>query len=260
MAIAQMIRDLRESLGLSQGDLALRLQQATGTRITREYISRWERHVGGVIPSESWLKPLAQVLEVPFAALTYEATLSRMNRRTFVNLAALASTHGPAANELVTSIAGNDPGPITAIQTTHATDLLIASLTDKTARKRLKQWMGDGSTPLLRVNAMGILAKVPGQDFSVDVCRSLSHDADARRLYMTAVIARISGLPWHTAERIAADPCSLPSKATFLASRCANEVTNPGDAGARWCSATMLRDISHLVGGEPHARDRDQEW
>lgn len=260
MAISRMLRDLREARQLSQGKLAKRLHASSGTQIGRERISRWERPEGGVIPSDFWLEHLAQALDVPFSVLECEASLSRMDRRNFMRLTALTATHGGLASEMVSSIAGSDSGPLTTVQTTHGTDLVVASLADQACLGKLRRWMYDGSNPVLRVNAAGILAKVTGQDPAADVCRVLAHDHEARHLYMTAVTARVCGLDWATAERLAADPCSLPDKASLLAARFANEVTNPRDVGARWCSAVMLRDISPLIGKEPrHARDRSQE-
>jgi len=177
-----------------------------------------------------------------------------------MRLTALTATHGALAGEMVSSIAGSDWGPLTTVQTTHGTDLVIASLADAACLSRLKRWMYDGSNPVLRVNAAGILAKVPGQDPSGDVCRALASDHEARHLYATAVASRVCGLDWETAARLAADPCAMPKKALFLAARFSTEVTNPRDAGARWCSAVMLRDISPLLGKEPHrARNRGQE-
>jgi hypothetical protein len=77
---------------------------------------------------------------------------------------------------------------------------------------------------------------------------------------MTAVTARTCGLDWQTAGRLAADPQTAHARAPFIAARLADEVTNPRDAGARWCAAVMLRDISPLLGKEPpSARHRSQE-
>lgn len=255
-----MIRDLREAKGLSQGQLAKSLHEASGVNIGRERVSRWERVRGGAIPSNFWLEYLAQSLDAPFSVLEYEASVSRVDRRDFMRLTALTATHGGLASEMVSSIAASDSGPLTTRQTTHGTDLVIASLADAACLNKLRRWMEGDSDAVLRVNAAGILAKVPGQDHATDVCRVLANDHDARHLYTTAVTARICGLGWEAARRLAADPLSMPTKATFLASRFADEVTNPRDAAARWCSAVMLRDISPLVGKEPRcARDRDQE-
>lgn len=255
-----MIRDVRLARGMSQGELAAGLEEASGIAIGRERISRWERARGGVIPSDFWLTHLARTLDVPYSVLECEATLSRVDRRDFMRLTALTATHGALAGDVVSGIAGSDSGPLTTVQTTHGTDLVIAALTDPACRRRLGRWMRDGASPVLRVNAAGILAKVPGQDQAAEVCRILSGDDEARHLYMTAVTVRVTGLEWASAQQLAIDPLSMPGKASFLAARFADEVKNPRDAGARWCSAVMLRDISPLVGTETYsARDRSQE-
>jgi hypothetical protein len=148
---------------------------------------------------------------------------------------------------MIGSIAGNDSGPLATVQTTHGTDLVIASLVDPGSASRLRPWMWDGSDPVLRVNAAGILAKVQGNDARTDIGTVLAGDPGVRELYMTAVLARVCALEWATAQRLAADPMSMPKKAAFVASRLAGEVLNPRDFGARWCSATMLRELSPLL-------------
>jgi hypothetical protein len=109
--------------------------------------------------------------------------------------------------------------------------------------------MADGTDPVLRVNAAGILAKVPGQGPAREVATVLAGDDETRRLYLTAVLSRVCVLDWQTAGRLAADPMAVsPGKAAFVAARLAGEVLNPRDAGARWCSAALLRDLSPLLG------------
>ena len=215
--------------------------------LTREDISRWER--GKVIPGRYWLGHLAVAVEVPSEVLEEEARLSRMDRRVFLSVAALTAAHGKLAAEMLAAVAGVDPGPLAAGQTTHGMDLVIASLLDRRTAVRLRRWMTDGSDAVLRVNATGILAKVPGQERARDVASVLTGDGETRRLYTTAVLARVCLLDWTVASRLAADPLSAPpGKTAFLASRLASEVLNQRDAGARWCSATMLREMSPLLG------------
>jgi hypothetical protein len=109
--------------------------------------------------------------------------------------------------------------------------------------------MYDGENAILRVNAAGILAKTPGQEPAKKVATVLSNDREMRQLYTTAVVARVGALPWSTASKIATGRMKPTVKqANFLASRFAAEVLNPRDAGARWCSAAMLRELSPLVG------------
>jgi hypothetical protein len=133
-------------------------------------------------------------------------------------------------------------------QTTHGTDLVIASLVDPAATRRLRRWMNDAADPVLRVNAAGILAKVPDQTPARDVANVLTVDDQTRQLYTTAVLARVCVLDWQDARRIAANPLSLPPRrATFIAQRLTGETLNPRDVGARWCAATILRELSPLL-------------
>lgn len=247
-SLGSLIKDLRLARSWSQTDLADTLCGVSGRpTICREEVHRWE--TGKVIPGKFWLSHLAQVFDMPLDVLTSQAKLSRMNRRAFMSLSALTVAHGKLASEMVASIAQSDFGPLTKVQTTHGTDLVIASFTDSPARRRLRTWMHDGDSPILRVNATGILAKVPDEDTAERVATVLENDPEARELYTTAVIARVGALPWATAARITSKQLRPSLKqANFLASRFASEVLNPRDAGARWCSAAMLRDLSPYLG------------
>ena len=243
MTVGALVRDLRLGHKWSQSQLADRLCDASGRpSLTREDVSRWERDK--VIPGSFWIAHLATVLEVRSDALVEAANLARVHRRAFLSLTALTAVHGVLAAEVVASVAGGDSLPLTKVQTTHRIDLMIAAELDAPARARLRQWMLNGDNAVLRVNAAGILAKVPGQDTAAGVARVLGHDDQVRALYTTAVLARVCALDWSAASRIAADPFSYPQKVGYLASRLAGEVLNPRDAGARWVSATLLRDLS----------------
>jgi transcriptional regulator with XRE-family HTH domain len=248
MALGPLIRDLRNSKAWSQTDLATRLCQVAGrSTLTRDEVKRWESEK--VIPGPFWINYLSQALDIPRDVLTTEAKLSRMNRRDFLSLTALTVAHGKLAAEMTASIAGSDFGPLTTVQTTHGTDLVIASLVDKPSTLKLKRWMFDGETPILRVNAAGILAKTPGQSSANAISEVLEHDLEARNLYSTAVAARACAIPWSSASRLASGTARLTQKqAHFIATRLADEVLNPRDAGARWCSAVMLRDLSSRLG------------
>jgi hypothetical protein len=81
-----------------------------------------------------------------------------VNRRNFFKVAGIIAGNTKIAGELAASIAGNDPGPLAAIQTTHGTDLAIATLADRGAVARLRRWLDNGNNPVLRVNPAGILA------------------------------------------------------------------------------------------------------
>lgn len=229
MAIGPFIADLREALGLSQGDLATLLcdlsERAT---LTREDVSRWER--AKRTPGPFWLPYLATALEVPLPLLEAE----RVKRRTFITAASLApfaqTPMGKTAHGVMTSIASGDTGPLTLVQTSHHTDLLISALVtqDQASMYRLARWMEDGDTDVLRVNAAGILAKTPATDLADRVSLCLARDVAVGRRYLTAVQARIGD-----------DIRALTA-----------EVTNPRDIGARWCAAQVLGRV-----GTPAARD-----
>jgi transcriptional regulator with XRE-family HTH domain len=246
MPIGGLIRDLRLSLGWSQSDLATQLCLVSGRpTVGREDVHRWETEK--VIPGKYWLSHLATTLSVPLVTLLNEAKLSRMNRREFLSLTALTAVHRKLASELTASIASSDAGPLATVQTTHGTDLVIAALSDKASRRNLNRWMIDGDTPILRVNAAGILAKLPGQESAEQVATVLTGDLETRQLYTTAVIARVGALPWDVASEVAKGRLLSAQQAQFLAVRFAREALNPRDSGARWCSATMLRNLGHLL-------------
>ncbi len=170
-----------------------------------------------------------------------------VNRRNFIKTASLVAANTKIAAELTASIAGNDSGPLAEVQTTHGTDLAIATLADRGTVVHLKRWLGDGDTPVLRVNAAGILAKVPGQAEASQVTAALTRDPEVRRLYMTAVVARVCGLDWQVAEQLAHNPAGFPQP-VLAAQRFAREAVSDRDAGARWCAAAMLQAISPLIG------------
>ncbi|MDX3025376.1 helix-turn-helix domain-containing protein [Streptomyces acidiscabies] len=252
MPIGQLIRDLRDLKRWTQVQLAERLAIAAGDpdgAPGRDAVKRWES--GKVIPGKYWIGYLSRVLVVPAGLLEAEATLDRVNRRAFLGLSALAVTHGAPAAEMAASIAGRDPGPLAHVQTTHGADIVTASLTDKASIAHLRRWMLDGGVPILRVNAAGILAKVPGQGQADQVVRVLAHDEEVRHLYMTAVTSRVCAVDWTTAGRIASRPTAYAHRADFLATRFAREALNPRDSGARWCSSVMLRELSPMIGRSP---------
>lgn len=193
--------------------------------ITREEISRWERGVR--VPSRYWLPHLASVLKTPLETLETE----RMKRRQFLKLAATVPMVGDmpgTAGDLMASIASGDAAPLCQMQTSHQTDLTVSALasTDLAGRLRLAQWMRDGESDVLRVNAAGILAKMGVPELLDKVSLCLQHDAAVRQRYVTALVARAG----HSTARLA------------------TEVTNPHDSGARWCSAWLLgRGGSHAA-------------
>lgn len=134
MAIGDLIRDRRQEKNLTQAQLADELSASArdpGGAPGRDAVKRWE--TGKVIPGILWLTHLARVLDIPLERLQAEATLARVNRRSFLSLAALTASHGGLAAEVVASVAGRDPVPLAQVQTTHNTDIVIAALAGETS-------------------------------------------------------------------------------------------------------------------------------
>lgn len=225
-SMGALIRDLRTARGWSQGQLADELCRASGhPTVTREEISRWERGVR--VPGPFWLPHLADVLQTPQGVLENE----RLKRRAFLQVAALAPIAGmlPVAgdalgitvDDVVASVAGGDFSPLTELQTAHAADLAVATVSshDRASLLHLARWSRDGESDVLRVNAAGILAKSTTDDELLDgAVASLINDTAVRRRYLSAVVARVGR-----------------TRTTL-----AKEIFNPRDAGARWCAAYLL--------------------
>jgi hypothetical protein len=126
----------------------------------------------------------------------------------------------PDSEDLFSSIAAGDPGPLAQIQTSHATDLAIGRLA-AAARPvlwRLARWADDGDSDILRVNASGVLAKTGALDFAGVPAAVMIRDRDVRARYLRALVARVGR-----------DPGKL-----------AAETLNPADSGARWCAGWLL--------------------
>ncbi|MER6172086.1 helix-turn-helix transcriptional regulator [Streptosporangium sp. NPDC001681] len=223
MPLGPLIQELRLGLHLSQADLALQLSAVSGrTTVTRETVSKWEN--GKISPGPFWLGYLATVLQVPLSLLEAE----RVKRRTFMtNAVALGVSPlipTPAknvANEIFASVSGGDAEPLGTVQTTHWTDLHISGLAvrDRPTIFRLVKWIHEGATPVLRVNAAGIIAKSRDLELSDVAAAALVRDIAIQRLYLSAVTARVG------------------TKTEDLI----NELFNPRDAGARWCAAVLLQ-------------------
>ncbi|MDX6738948.1 helix-turn-helix transcriptional regulator [Actinocorallia sp. A-T 12471] len=219
MTVGPFIQELREALDMSQGELAARLCEVSQRpTVTREQVSRWERGVRNLGPF--WARFMAQALEIPEDLLHP----GRVKRRTFLTSMTVASLGGTAfgrkASEIMSSVAGADSGPLAGVQTSHQTDLVLAGLVraDKAALRRLAAWTSDGESAVLRVNAAGILAKLPDNPVDMVVIRSLANDLEVRERYLSAVKARVG--------------MTVPALVS--------EAANPHDAGARWCAAYLL--------------------
>jgi hypothetical protein len=109
---------------------------------------------------------------------------------------------------------------------------------DRPALGSLLKWMRSGS-PVLRVNAAGILAKVGSPEIDNDVLRVLKADTESRDLYMRAVVSRVLDMPWEDAGRLTGSglPLSQPDQVRAFV----REAGNRYDSGAaRWCSVLVL--------------------
>jgi transcriptional regulator with XRE-family HTH domain len=222
--LGDLIRDLRSSLGWSQGRLAAELCRiASYQAVTRECVSRWEH--GRRLPGPFWLPYLAEALQVPLR----ELERARMRRRDMLRASAaviaaagMAPAIAAAGRDLFDTIATGDAGPLGIAQTAHETDLMLAGLSagNRPAMLHLARWAGDGATAVLRVNAAGILAKTPDLEAAGSAVAVLSRDPGVRDRYLSAVSARLA----RTARPAAA------------------ELFNAGDAGARWCCACLLAE------------------
>lgn len=234
MLSGEELRELREAADLGLREMGRRTYLSpsllsmveTGRRdVTSEVLSAYERVLGLELRGDETVQ-----------------------RRDFLWLLAAAGTNAKVATELAASVAGNDPGPLATVQTSHSVDHVLAALADAGSVRVLQRWAADEADPVVRVNAAGILAKLPSQDKAHEVASALGRDPEVRLRYTTAVVRRACGTDWSTAHAIASDPtsCQRPDEtARFLV----REVVNPRDAGARWCSATMLRDLAPLLGG-----------
>ncbi|WP_235926206.1 helix-turn-helix transcriptional regulator [Actinokineospora pegani] len=170
-----------------------------------------------------------------------------VNRRSFLSLASVAAVNMNVAEEFTASIAGGDADPLTHVQTTYEMDMAVASVVDKGTKNTLVRWTETQGNPVARVNAAGILAKMPDQGESAHVAAVLGNDGEVRRLYLTAVTMRVCSIDWGEAARFVEAPTAFPL-ASIAVERFMREVINPADIGARWCSAKMLQELSPVIG------------
>ena len=143
---------------------------------------------------------------------------------------------------------------LSTAQTTHTCDLRIGQLVagEEDVHRSLEQWMRDGYSPILRVNAAGVLAKTNGGQFGDRVLTSLRDDDDTRDLYVTAVASRVLSIPWAEATELARLTGSntpllsawSTEQRTAAVTRLSKELSNPRDVGARFCSALLLHGLA----------------
>lgn len=230
--IGETLREARNAAGISL------CVMATRTHYSKPYLSMVE--TGKRPATTDVVKAYERVLGIGQLG-------DEVNRRDFFKVASLVAGNAKMAGELAASIAGNDPGPFATVQTTHGTDLAVATLADGGTVAHLRRWLDNGDSPVLRVNAAGILAKVPGQVEASRVTAALTRDPDIRHRYMTAVVARVCGLEWPVAAQFIDNPAAFPQP-VLVAQRFAREAVSDRDAGARWCAAAMLQALSPMIG------------
>ena len=223
ITIGEMIAELRSALGWSQGQLAGELGRESGhPSITREYVSRWEH--GKKTPGPFWIGHLATVFQVP--RWTLEGCVRRRDMLRLTGAAAAIAAVGsgkvlpPDTEDMFSSIAAGDPGPLTQIQTSYATDMALGRMAaaDRPVMWRLARWADDGNSDILRVNAAGILGKAASADFGGTPAAVMLRDRDVRVRWLHAL-----------AGRVGRDAGTLGA-----------EVLNPHDSGARWCAGWLL--------------------
>ena len=216
------LREARERAGLSLSGMACR------TGYSRSYLGNVETGVR---------QPTPAVIRA------YERALGEDVYRRSVLVGMASAVVGAAvpdvAVDVVRDIASERSRLLSTVQTSHQIDKVIGALVAKDSPSvgSLLKWMRNGS-PVLRVNAAGILAKVGAPAMDNDVVQALRSDRESRDLYLTAVVSRVLGVPWDYAGHVAASgrPLSDPAQIESFAT----EVRNPYDSGARWCSVVML--------------------
>jgi transcriptional regulator with XRE-family HTH domain len=229
MTTGEVLRAARQAAGLSLSVMASR------THFCKSMLSQVE--TGKRTATVAVVTAYERVLGVPF---------SDVQRRDFLKVAGLIAGNAVVVTDLAASLAGNDSVPLTMVQTTYGIDLALATLVDRGGVAHLRGWLDDGN-PVLRVNAAGILAKLPGQRESTTVAAVLARDPDVSSRYATAVVSRLFGLGWARSAELAADPTLFP-RPEMAARRLADEVLTDRDAGARWCSAMLLQNLSPVIG------------
>jgi len=219
--LGRTLREAREAAGLSLAGMAKRTGYSRG-------------YLGNIETGERQATP--DVIKA------YERALGdSLNRRQLLlgSLSSLAaSSADDAAVRIAHEVTNGRSGLLAELQTSHETDKAIASLVapDTASLAALTKWSRRGRT-ILRVNAAGILAKTGSPLVDTEALAVLRTDGDVRELYLTAVLARVLSLPWSQAGDMATSGLGLSDADV---GRLAEELRNPYDAGARWCSAVML--------------------
>ncbi|WP_020525208.1 helix-turn-helix domain-containing protein [Catelliglobosispora koreensis] len=215
------LRAAREAAGLSLSGLARR------TGYSRSYLGNIETGTK---------QPTPDVLRA------YERALGDdVHRRDlFSGLAGVVAgtmADGDIAADIVRGITAERSRLLATAQTSHATDKAIGIVVSRQTPcvASLAKWMRSGN-PTLRVNAAGILAKSGLQDAANAVAAHLRADAEARQLYLTAVVSRVLSAPWDDAGQLARTAAFDEDQIGAVAA----EVANVYDAGARWCAIYLV--------------------
>jgi transcriptional regulator with XRE-family HTH domain len=215
------LRHAREAAGLSLAGMARR------TGYSRSYLGNAETGIREVTPG---------------LIRAYERALGDdMNRRTLLVGAVssvVSATMPDVAVDIAKDVSAQRTRLLATVQTSHEVDRTIAALVakDTPSLASLAKWTRRGS-PVLRVNAAGILAKVRSPALDNDVVATLKADGETRELYMTAVVSRVLAMPWEDAGQVAAGG---PVRESGHLESFAAEARNPNDSGARWCSVVIL--------------------
>jgi len=227
--------DLGLTLRLSRQEAGLSLAgMARRTGYSRSYLGNVETGVRQVTPR---------------LIKAYERVLGDdVNRRQLLvgGLAALAAAATPTpevALRVAHQISGERSGLLATAQTTHEVDKAIAALvsSDTSSLASLATWARSGPA-VLRVNAAGILAKVRSPVADNAAVQVLKADPRVRELYLAAVVSRVLSKPWDDAFTIATADRSLSE---LDVQGFADEIQNPADSGARWCSVVLLSRVRH---------------
>lgn len=241
--VGALIRSAREERGWSQDDLARALMEASGSAsLSRNYVSRWENGKRGV--SAYWATHLARVLGLSLDLLR-EASA---RRRAFLAVSSLV-LFGVEASELLVSVAGGDESALSGNIAPYDFSMSLATLMtrDSGVKRRLVQWMHDGSTSLLRGNAQGTLFKTQRRELIELAELSMARDEQTRKRCMRCFARRTFALPWPEASAYTAIHA-----AERELRRLAALLTDPTDASNRWCAAVYLGEA--VQGGSHQAR------
>lgn len=223
--LARTLMEARRQAGLSLAGMAKR------TGYSRSHLGNVETGVRQVTPD---------------IVRAYERVLGEdsVNRRQLllgslaVAVAVGSTSDGPALS-IAHEITNSRSGLLTEAQTSHATDRTIAALVarDTPSLASLVKWCRTGSA-VLQVNAAGILAKVGSPLVDNEAVGILRTNGDVRERYLTAVLSRVLSMPWNDAYNAATTGTGLTNPGHLAT--LSDELNNPYDSGARWCSAVML--------------------